>query len=78
MLRLAAVVAVVTATAAIAAVALAAQSPRTLRATIFATAKKQHSLHYVERDAAPGLLQTMVSDISRRSGVHRRRQSNRL
>jgi hypothetical protein len=69
--RLVAILAVVTATAALAAVALAAQSPRELRAAIFATAKKQHSLHYVERDSAAGLRQTMVSDIARQRGVQK-------
>jgi hypothetical protein len=69
--RCIAIVAAVSAAAALAAVALAAQSPRELRAAIFATAKKQHSLHYVERDSAAGLRQTMVSDISRKRGVQR-------
>jgi hypothetical protein len=69
--RLVAFAAAVTAAAALAAVALAAQSPRELRAAIFATAKKQHSLHYVERDSAAGLRQTMVSDIARQHGVQK-------
>ncbi|HEX6952499.1 MAG TPA: hypothetical protein VF124_06875 [Gaiellaceae bacterium] len=71
MFRCAAIVAAAIATAALAAVALAAQSPRELRAAIFATAKKQHSLHYVERDSAAGLHQTMVSDIAGQRGVQR-------
>lgn len=71
MLRLAAVFAVIAAAAALAAVALGAQSPRALRAAIFATAKKQHSLRYVERDTAPGLHQNTVSDISGKRGVQR-------
>lgn len=71
MFRFAASVAVLAATAALAAVAFAARSPRALRAAIFATAEKQHSLRYVERDAAPGLRQEMVSDISGKRGVQR-------
>jgi len=69
--RLVAIVAVAAATAAVAAVASAAQSPQALRTAIFAAAKKQHSLHYVERDNAPGLHQSMVSDISGKRGVQR-------
>ena len=71
MFRLAAIAAVIAAAATLVAVALAARSPKALRAAIFATAKKQHSLHYVERDTASGLHQTMVSDIARRRGVQR-------
>ena len=71
MFRLVALAAVAAATAALAGVALAAQSPRALRTAIFATAKKQHSLHYVERDSAAGLHQTMVAGISGRHGVQR-------
>ena len=71
MFRVAVIVALLTAMAALAAVALAAQSPTALRAAIFATAKKQHSLHYVERDSAPGLSQSMVADISGKRGVQR-------
>lgn len=63
MARVIAIVAVIGVAAALAAVALAAQSPKALRAGIFAAAKKQHSLHYVEQAAAPGLRQTMVSDV---------------
>lgn len=71
MFRVATIVSVIVATAALAAVALAARSPKALRAAIFATAKKQHSLRYVERDSAPGLHQHMVADISGRRGVQR-------
>lgn len=71
MFRLTAIVAVVAASAALAAVALAARSPKALRSAIFATAKKQHSLRYLERDIAPGLHQSMVSDISGKRGVQR-------
>jgi hypothetical protein len=69
--RLAAIGAVVAATAALAAAAFAAQSPKALRTAIFAAAKKQHSLHYVERDTAPGLHQSMVSDIAGKRGVQK-------
>lgn len=71
MFRLVALAAAVIAAAALAALALAAQSPRELRAAIFTTAKKQHSLHYVERDSAVGLHQTMVSDIAGKRGVQK-------
>jgi len=69
--RLVAIAAVVAAAAALAAIALAAQSPKALRAEIFATAKKQHSLHYVERDTTAGLHQSMVADIAGKRGVQR-------
>lgn len=71
MFRVAAIVAVIAAVAALAAVALAASSPKALRAAIFAAAKKQHSLHYVEQDAAPGLRQSMVSDVAGKRGVQK-------
>lgn len=69
MVRGIAIVVVLAVAAALAAVALAAQSPKTLRAAIFATARKQHSLHYVEQGALPGLHQTIVSDIAGKRGV---------
>jgi len=70
--RVVALVVVLAAAAAAAAVALAAQSPRALRASIFATARKQHSAHYVERGAAGNVLrQTMVADVAGNRGIQR-------
>lgn len=53
------------------AVALAAQSPKALRATVFAAARKERSVHYVEQGAAQGLRQTMVADVAATRGVQR-------
>jgi hypothetical protein len=70
--RIVALVLVVSAAAAAAAVAFAAQSPRALRASIFAVARKQHSAHYVERGAAGNVLrQTMVADVAGKRGIQR-------
>jgi len=70
--RVAALGIVVAASAAVAAaVALAAQSPKSLRDAIFATARKQHSVHYVESGAAQGLRQTMVADVGPTSGIQK-------
>jgi hypothetical protein len=70
--RIVAFALVLSAAAAAAAVALAAQSPRALRASIFAAARKQHSVHYVERGLAPGVLrQTMVGDVAGTRGSQR-------
>ncbi len=61
----------VAAAAGAAAVAFAAQSPKSLRAAIFAAARKQHSVHYVESGAAQGLHQTMVGDVAGTRGRQR-------
>jgi hypothetical protein len=63
--------AVAVAAAGAAAVAFAAQSPNSLRAAIFAAARKQHSVHYVESGAAQGLHQTMVGDVAGTRGRQR-------
>jgi len=62
---------VLAAAAGAAAVALAAQSPKSLRAAIFAAARKEHSVHYFESGAAQGLHQTMVGDVARTRGSQR-------
>ena len=50
----------------------AAQSPRALRASIFAAARKQHSVHYVEHGAAGrALRQIMVADVAGTRGIQR-------
>jgi hypothetical protein len=70
--RIAALVVVFAASVAVAAaVALAAQSPKSLRDSIFAAARKQHSLHYLESGAAQGLRQTMVADVGPTSGIQK-------
>jgi len=71
MVRVAALVFVLTGAAVAAAVALAAPSPKALRASIFAAAKKQHSVHYVEHALAPSLRQTMVADVAGNRGIQR-------
>jgi hypothetical protein len=62
---------VVAVAAGAAAVAFAAQSPKALRASIFAAARKQHAVHYVESGAAQGLHQTMVGDVAGTRGSQR-------
>ena len=62
---------VVAVAAGAAAVAFAAQSPKALRASIFAAARKQHAVHYVESGAAQGLHQTMVGDVAGARGSQR-------
>jgi hypothetical protein len=70
--RIAALLAVLAVAAATTAVALAAsRSPKELRSAIFAAAKKQHSVHYVEHGAAAGLRQTMVCDVAKTRGIQR-------
>jgi hypothetical protein len=70
--RVLAAVLAAAAAASVGAVALAAQSPRALRASIFATARKQHSLHYVERGAAGRVLrQRIVADVAGNRGIQR-------
>ena len=72
MARIATLVAVLAATAAVATVAVAStRSPKSLRAAIFAVARKQHSVHYVEQAVAQGLRQTMVSDVAKTRGIQR-------
>jgi hypothetical protein len=65
------VIAVALAAAVAAAVALAAQSPKALRASIFAAARRQHSVHYVEHAVAPRLRQTMVADVAGNRGIQK-------
>lgn len=50
------------------AAAIAAQSPKALRTAIFAAARKQHAVHYVEIGAAQGLRQTIVGDVAATRG----------
>lgn len=72
MARIATLVAVLAAAAAVTAVAVAStRSPKSLRAAIFAAARKQHSVHYVEQGAASVLRQTMVSDVAKTRGIQR-------
>jgi hypothetical protein len=71
MARVAALIFVLVAAAVAAAVAFAAQSPKALRAEIFAAARKQHSVHYVDVGAAQGLKQTMVGDVAATRGIQR-------
>jgi hypothetical protein len=54
-----------------AALALAAQSPKSLRGSIFAAARKQRSVHYVENGAAQGLRQTIVADVAPSRGIQK-------
>jgi hypothetical protein len=72
MQRVAVIVIVLAASVAVAAaVALAAGSPKSLRDAIFAVARKQHSVHYLENGAAQGLRQTMVADVGPTSGIQK-------
>ena len=72
MVRILALLTAVALAAAVAAtVALAARSPKSLRASIFAAARKQHSVHYVEHAVAPSLRQTMVADVAGSRGIQK-------
>ncbi|HEV8178730.1 MAG TPA: hypothetical protein VGP54_00345 [Gaiellaceae bacterium] len=72
MVRVAVLISVLAVAAVAVAVALAAtRSPRALRAAIFASARKQHSAHYVEHGVAQGLHQTMVADVAATRGIQR-------
>ncbi|HEY3550993.1 MAG TPA: hypothetical protein VGK69_08070 [Gaiellaceae bacterium] len=72
MARIAMLVAVLAASAAVAAVAVAStRSPKALRTAIFAAARKEHSVHYVEHGAASVLRQTMVSDVAKTRGIQK-------
>jgi hypothetical protein len=71
MRRILACALVLAAAAGVATVAFAAQSPKGLRASIFAAARKQRSVHYVENGEAQGLHQTMVGDVAGTRGSQR-------
>ena len=66
------VLVLVLATAALtAAVALAAQSPKQLRAAMFAAASARHSVHYVSTTSAPGRTIRIVGDVGPKLGSQR-------
>jgi hypothetical protein len=69
--RVAALIFVVAVAAGIAAVAFAAQSPKALRTAIFAAARHERSVHYVEAGAAKGLTQRIVGDVAATRGIQR-------
>jgi hypothetical protein len=72
MARVAVLISVLALAAVVAGVALAVtRSPRALRAAIFASARTQHSVHYVEHGVAQGLHQTMVADVAATRGMQR-------
>lgn len=69
--RVVVLVVILAAAAAGAVAAVAGNSPKALRAAIFAKARQQHAVHYVELGAARGLSQTMVGDVAATRGVQR-------